>query len=185
MVQVEPWLDRDRAMIDVLKSLGIEKGKPFTPDAQRRELLEDAAREAHAWLEAEYDTVFIPPFDPGARWAMPASKELVAGLTSQFGDPGSYPVDARGLAYSYAFFSAKHLGAGQFYLMTIKDKDGQPLDGAQSYRLHVPPKAPVRQYWSATAYDRATHALSRDMPWASRSSDTPGLQANPDGSVDI
>jgi hypothetical protein len=29
IVQDEPWLDRDRAMIDQLKSLGIEKGKPF------------------------------------------------------------------------------------------------------------------------------------------------------------
>src|SRR5215813_8332345 len=33
VVQGEPWLDRDRAMIDPLKSLGIEKGKPFTPNA--------------------------------------------------------------------------------------------------------------------------------------------------------
>src|SRR5262245_37014253 len=33
VVQEEPWLDRDRAMIDSLKSLGIEKGKPFAPDA--------------------------------------------------------------------------------------------------------------------------------------------------------
>jgi hypothetical protein len=31
-VQREPWLDRDRAMIDQLKSIGIEKGKPFSPD---------------------------------------------------------------------------------------------------------------------------------------------------------
>ena len=31
IVQSEPWLDRDRAMIDQLKSLGIEKGKPFAP----------------------------------------------------------------------------------------------------------------------------------------------------------
>ena len=33
MVQIEPWLQRDRAMIDPLKSIGIEKGKPFNPDA--------------------------------------------------------------------------------------------------------------------------------------------------------
>ena len=28
----EPWLTRDKAMIDQLKSIGIEKGKPFGPD---------------------------------------------------------------------------------------------------------------------------------------------------------
>jgi hypothetical protein len=38
---------------------------------------------------------------------------------------------------------------------------------------------------SATAYDRATHALIRDMQWSSRSSLTPGLQKNADGSVDV
>ena len=36
VVQNEPWLPRDRAMIDVLRSLGIEKGKPFNPDAKTK-----------------------------------------------------------------------------------------------------------------------------------------------------
>ena len=34
VVQMEPWLARDRLMIDMLKAIGIEKGKPFDPDAQ-------------------------------------------------------------------------------------------------------------------------------------------------------
>jgi hypothetical protein len=49
----------------------------------------------------------------------------------------------------------------------------------------VPPNAPVEQYWSVTAYDRATHALIRDVPRASRSSQIPELQKNADGSIDI
>ena len=69
--------------------------------------------------------------------------------------------------------------------MTIEDKDGQPFDGGSTYRLNVPANAPVEQYWSATVYDRATHALIREMPRSSRSSLTPGLQKNADGSVDI
>ena len=44
---------------------------------------------------------------------------------------------------------------------------------------------PVHQYWSATAYDGATHALIRNTPWSSRSSTSPGLATNADGSVDI
>ena len=36
MVESEPWLERDRVMIDSLKTLGIEKGKPFNPDARTR-----------------------------------------------------------------------------------------------------------------------------------------------------
>jgi hypothetical protein len=53
------------------------------------------------------------------------------------------------------------------------------------YRLTVPPGAPVTQYWSATIYDRATHALIRDMPRSSRSSQSPDLTANADGSTDV
>ena len=49
----------------------------------------------------------------------------------------------------------------------------------------MPANAPVKLYWSATAYDRATHALIRGMPQSSRSSQSPGLQKNADGSVDV
>jgi hypothetical protein len=49
----------------------------------------------------------------------------------------------------------------------------------------VAPNAPVKLYWSATAYDRATHVLIRDQKWSSRASTTPGLQRNADGSVDV
>jgi hypothetical protein len=44
---------------------------------------------------------------------------------------------------------------------------------------------PPTQYWSATAYGRATHALIRNMQRASRASNDPALQKNADGSVDI
>jgi hypothetical protein len=185
MVQFEPWLDRDKAMIDMLKSIGIEKGKTFDPDEKTKAILNDAAAEAHAYLDSRYETVFEPPFDKSARWALPASKELVEGMQANFTQPNAYPTDARGLAYSYAYFSAKHLGEGQFYLMTIKDKEGNGFDGGTTYRLHVPPNPPVSLYWSATVYDRRTHALIRDLKWSSRSSNTPGLQKNIDASVDV
>ena len=40
--------------------------------------------------------------------------------------------------------------------------------------MTVPADAPVKLHWSATAYDRATHALIRDMPHSSRAATTPG-----------
>jgi hypothetical protein len=110
---------------------------------------------------------------------------MVEDLSTGFANPDRYPVDDRGLLYFYVFTSVKHPGAGQFYLFETKDKTSQPLDGAKTYHLAVPPKVPVHQYWSATAYDYATHALIRDVPWGSRSSLTPGLKSNPDGSTDL
>ena len=70
--------------------------------------------------------------------------------------PDSYPIDARGTAYSLAFFSAKHLGESQYYLLTGKDKDGNALEGNANYRLNVPANVPVTQYWSMTVYSRDT-----------------------------
>jgi hypothetical protein len=184
-VQREPWIERDRAMIDPLRTLGIEKGKAFSPDASRQEVLTASAREARAWLDAEYESLFSPPYFEGTRWALPVSQGLIEGMQSHFANRDSYPIDSRGTAYSFAFFSAKRLGEGQFYLISVRDRDGQSLDGGSAYRLVVPDRVPVRLYWSATVYDRETHALIRELPWSSRSSNTPGLQRNADGSVEI
>jgi len=188
MVQSEPWLTRDKAMIDQLRTIGIEKGKAFNPDAKTRTILDDSAKEAHAWLERKYEALFTPPFYGGTGWALPMTPELIQGLQTQFSNPDSYPIDDRGVIYTMAFFSPKHsgeAGGGSFYLMTIRDKQGNAFDGGSAYRLHVPANAPVRQFWSATAYDRATHGLIRNLPRSSRSSQNPELQKNSDGSVDV
>jgi hypothetical protein len=116
---------------------------------------------------------------------VPGSRELLEGQATFFAKPDVYPIDIRGVTFSYAYFTPKHVGAGSSYLLTIADKDGRLLDGDTTCRLTVPANAPVKQYWSATVYDRATHALIRNARWPSRSSQTPGLQKNADGSVDV
>jgi hypothetical protein len=186
IVQKEPWQTRDKAMIDQLKSIGIEKGKPFNPDAKMQDVLNEAISEAHAWLAGKYEhSYFPPPYYEGGHWYVPVSPDVIEGLQTFFANPDKYPVDDRGVAYTVGFFSAKHMGAGQFYLMTFKDKEGQSFDGGRRYRLNVPADAPVTQYWSATVYDRDTHALIRNMERPSRSSQSAGLQKSGDGSVDI
>ena len=110
-MQIEPWLTRDKAMIDLLKSIGIEKGKPFNPDAKTQEILNAAAREAQAWLDAD---------------TRPASRRSTKAATGRsrrrrncrrrwrrsMTKPDAYPVDARGLADSLAFISAQASGRG-------------------------------------------------------------------------
>jgi hypothetical protein len=185
IVQIEPWLERDKAMIDQLKSIGIEKGKPFNPAPSTQAILNEAAREAHAWLAGRYEAALSSPYYTGGHWALPGSPELLEGQATFFAKPDVYPVDIRGVTFSYAYFTPKHLGAGSAYLLTITDKDGRLLDGGTTYRLTVPANAPVRQYWSATVYDRATHAPIRNAQWPSRSSQTPGLQKNAEGSANV
>lgn len=186
MVQTEPWLERDKAMIDQLRSIGIEKGKLFNPNQKAQATLKDAVREAHAWLADQYEnSYFPPPYFEGGHWCVPVSHDVIEGLQTFFANPDKYPVDGRGVAYTVGFFSAKHFGAGQFYLMTFTDKTGNGLESGCTYRLNVPARAPVTQYWSATVYDRDTHALVRNVQRASQSSQNPELQKNADGSVDI
>jgi hypothetical protein len=184
VIQNEPWLPRDRVMIDQLKTLGIEKGKPFNPNAATQDALGAAAKEAQALLSQRYDAGF-PVINPGIRWFPAAMAEVIKAVQNGYADLDVYPVDARGVTYTLGFTGIKRIGTAQFYLMANKDKDGNPFDGSASYKLTVPPNAPVKQYWSATVYDRDTHALVKNMNRASLASISPGIQKNPDGSVDV
>jgi hypothetical protein len=184
-VQREPWLERDKAMIDQLKTIGIENGKPFDPNAQMQEILTAAIQAAHVWVDKKYETVFDHPFYEGTHWALPAFPDFTKAIMENYVLPDAYPIDERASAYSIAYFSAKHLGTGQYYLMTIKDENDKPFEGSKVYRVHLPANVPVKLYWSLTAYDRQTHALIQGMNYSSRASTSPGLQKNVDGSVDI
>lgn len=185
MVAYEPWLTRDKAMIDPLASLGIIKGKPFAPDSLTETLFDAAAPEAQARIDARREAMFDPPFLPGTHWGVPADHAVIEGNSDFFAAPDVYPIDGRAVVYSMGYFSAKHLGAGQFYLMAIRDRDSASFDGAATYRLRVPPEAPVRLYWSATVYDRDTHALLRDVTRVARASNSPEIESNADGSIDV
>lgn len=184
IVQSEPWLQRDRVMIDQLRSLGIEKGKPFSPDAKTQAILDSAAKEAHTLLSQQYDAGF-PVMNPGIRWFPAARADVIKAVASGYANIDEYPVDARGVTYTLGFTGIKRIGTAQFYLMTSKDKDGNPFDGSATYRLTVPAGAPVKQYWSATVYDRETHALVKNLDKASVASIGRDVQKNGDGSIDV
>jgi hypothetical protein len=184
IVQSEPWIERDRAMIDQLRTIGIEKGKPFAPDEATQKVLTAAIGEAKELLAQRYDGGF-PPFWDKSHWTLPALPDAIDGQGTTYANHDKYAVDARGVGYTYAYIAIKRLGAGQFYLISIRDKDGQPYDGGKTYRLTVPPNVPIEQYWSVTAYDRQTHALIKNMSRASRASNAADLQKNADGSVEI
>jgi hypothetical protein len=68
MVQYEPWLERDWAMIDPLKSFGIEKGKTFAKTAN---IVKSAASEALALFDMRYETIY-EPHNKGKRWFLPS-----------------------------------------------------------------------------------------------------------------
>jgi hypothetical protein len=184
IVQEEPWIERDRAMIDQLRTIGIEKGKPFRPDEATKQIFDAAIGEARELLEQRYNAG-PPPFYANSRWLLPAVQEAMDGQGTTYANRDHYAIDARALLYTYGYIAIKRPGTAQFYLLSIRDKDDQGLDGGKTYRLSVPPNVPVEQYWSVTAYDRQTHTLIKNMPRSSRASNASDLQKNADGTVDI
>ena len=85
-MQNEPWLQRDRAMIDQLRTIGIEKGKPYNPDQKTLDILNKSAREAHELLSQRYDAGF-PVVNPGIRWFPAAAPDMVKAAQSGYADP--------------------------------------------------------------------------------------------------
>ena len=96
IVQDEPWLPRDRAMIDQLKSLGIEKGKPFNPDQETTKVLNAAANQAGVYLEGMYDEGW-PVFVENGQWRPAGPLEVIKMQATAYADPNTYPSDLRGM----------------------------------------------------------------------------------------
>jgi hypothetical protein len=84
-----------------------------------------------------------------------------------------------------ALFSRKQRSPETVYLSAYKDKDGDWLDGAGSYRLRVPPNAPAAQFWSLTVYAVNTRSLVQNKEQISDQSSRMDLVKNADGSVDV
>ncbi len=183
VVQAEPWLPRDRPFAEMLAALGIRRGQPFAPDADRVELLEGAVREAHDWLRELY--AHEPPFYEGRRWFFPAGRDFTDAQSHNYADGEVYPYSDRGVIYHMAFIGIKRLGVGQFYLVNLRDRDGELLRADRTYRMRVPAGVPVSQYWWVTMYDGDDHTLIRGNTTYSVASQRPGLVTNDDGSVDV
>jgi hypothetical protein len=78
------------------------------------------------------------------------------------------------------------VGAGSAYATAFVDAHKQPLDGSKTYRLHLPPNIPARQFWSLVLYDNQTRSmLQTDQQFPSIGSQKKGVVVNSDKSVDI
>jgi hypothetical protein len=76
-------------------------------------------------------------------------------------------------------------GVGQAYLAAYRDGRGEWLDGGKTYRLHVPPDVPAKQFWSLTAYDVDTRSLINNPQQVADRSSRMDMVRNGDGSVDL
>ena len=186
--------------LGMLAAIGIVKGKPFTPDAHTREILDRAAK-------AAYNTSRVIGFEemvgglsyvvyPDRHWINPfadgtPSKPSGAVNTSWMNTAGKYlALDAR-INYFTNYYSISPgmfsytSGKGANYLIAFTDSEGTPLSGDCNYRLRLPPNIPAAIFWSVTLYDAENSSgLANGQPFPSLGSRDKPVQ-NTDGSTDI
>ena len=177
----------DGAQKFLLASIGMEFGKPFAPDPATKALLAKAARVGAALLRANmWNYTSDQKYTyPDRKWWNP----FIGGKYTF--DPNGYlDYDAQAFFGAYATgvtpaMASKTVGVGSQYLCTHTDATGTPLDGAKSYRLHVPASVPAKQFWSFIVYDAGSRSMMATSQRFPAISSYDQAQPNSDGSIDL
>ena len=168
-----------------LATLGIEKGKPFAPDARMQKIFDQAAKQGVAMSRAILYASRAPDIKywPERQW------EKMFLHNTEFTRNGYTEIDARTLWHYQAIVVSPNLlsttpGVGTAYLTAFRDKEGAYLMGDRDYRLRVPANPPVKRFWAVTAYDPTSRSLL-DSGGKITVGSMSAPQANADGSVDV
>lgn len=179
--------ERDRFYLAMLRQLGIEKGRPFAPDARLTRILEQGA--AAGELMARANT-FAKRFAQGTYWPDRAWElAIVLDNTAQRGDGYDELLERASWFYEAVSFAeamkSTTPGVGQAYLGSYTDGAGDWLDGGRDYTLHVPADVPAKLFWSATVYDATTRCLIDNPQQRGDRGSRDDVVLNADGSADL
>ncbi len=192
VIQTETAPAEFRPMLGMLAQLGIEKGKPYNPDARMQRILGEAARTAVAEMRVNAYARRKPEYIAwkGRRWEW-FLVQLISEETRDFGIPDYLNLEASDEYYFVGYgvsaaIGKQEVGAGSVYFSTYSDGTGAYLDGGKTYKLTVPGPVPAKLFWSNTVYDSDTRVLiATDQNRAALRAHLDELQVNADGSYDF
>ena len=189
-IQDETLLGLSSEIRGLLAYIGIEKGKPFNPDARMKEILTDAANIGAVTARTlaarpRNDNFYYYPGE--LHWGNP-----FVGNSHEWLRNGASLLDERTMFHFYATgitpaMTSAPIGKGSQYAMCYLDSEGNALDGSNTYKVHLPPNIPAKDFWSFTLYDNQTRAMLQTderFPGLSSVEKTPPVP-NEDGSYDI
>jgi hypothetical protein len=188
IISVEPVQPRDKVMMGMLATIGIEPGKPFDPPAKLKAAMEKGVVDAYYYMQ-DLDTKLFASnlYWPDRHWSFVMVPDDKHGF--DFVSDDAVQIDKRAAAWFFFTFYPKVLTehAGTVYLAPIADSTGQPLKAGKTYRLRVPKDTPAKQFWSLTVYDRRTWAfIMNPLDRAGLGSfNMDQMKKNDDGSVDL
>ena len=188
IVAVEPARPIDKHMLGLLATLGIEKGKPFEPDATTKNAMRQAAIDAWHYLQAKFDRLDAEKrFWPDRHYYPLMLADDNRTFTYEYDD--RIDIDLRAMQYLWCTYVPKVLSDNPStqYAVALGDSTGSLLRAGKTYKVNVPAKMPVKQFWALTVYDHATFGfIYTDSSRTTLSSyDLDNLKKNADGSVTL
>jgi hypothetical protein len=162
VVQEEPVNDYDKTMLGMAAYIGIEKGKPFKPDAHTVQILERAAKDAQEYLIQIANGVALVPAEGQPGWTrFNLHKEDIAKGRLYVYENADGMIDyQRRAAIDYlTYVMPAVLGSQTMYNGAFVDAEGRPIDLTKNYRLRMPKDFPARNFWSVFAYDARTRTF--------------------------
>ena len=190
-VQKEPMAERDRFFYAWLKDLGIEKGKPFKPTAEQKQVMLEGLKVGMAMAQATSFNKTREMFPTALYGKDSGWEDAMAGMNpkidmenySMFNERASYTFEA---VTTSAGMVSRVPGKGSAYLGSYYDADGNALMGGNNYTLRIEANPPAENFWSITVYDIENRLLVRnDIEKSGVNSRQKDLIKNTDGSVDL
>ena len=188
IISVEPVQSRDKVMMGMLATIGIERGKPFNPPEKYKTAMEKGIADAYFYMQKMDTELFASHlYWPDRHWSFVMVPDGQHGF--EYVTDDAVQIDKRAACWFFFTMYPKMLDehAGTVYLAPIADSTGQPVEAGKTYRLRVPKDVPAKQFWSLTVYERATWAfINNPLDRAGLGTfDMDKMEKNADGSVDV